>query len=410
MNINKKLANELYQGLDKISKKRVDEAVAKIIRTKMRGGKVVVVTGSGPNIHEGVTTLIAELIAKGIVDGVLTSSAVIAHEMAGTLDKVKRVDGRKLGINKEILPRGFLFEVTIMDDEILAQIKKEMIIDEELIDRVLKEGGRIIIKAAGNIAYPMGLRTERLAREVEQFAKSIGKPLEYAAGLGADRKTIIGAAARKNIPILVTVPQLVGGGAVGLAIGDSIPITERSAKIANMLREADVIIESAVALTQEIHDGPFETYTGHGIWARWEGYETYRLEKKSLIRIDMDPNLEKAWQQERTSGRIQEAIDKGLPKTKLTGIPFRMEMSGFARLENTIPIIKDVGIIWPILAKEVTERLGVELDFISYPQETPEGKEIREWIVKTVKPINRENMIYNLKRHSSKNEEGLQCE
>jgi len=405
--MNKNLVNQLYQNLDKASKKRVDEAIAKIVQTKMRGGKVIVVTGSGPNIHEGVTTLIAELITKGVVDGVLTSSAVIAHEMAGTLDKVKRVDGRKLGIDKEILPRGFLFEVTVMDDEILTQMRKEMIVDEELIDRVLKEEGRVIIKAAGNIAYPMGLRTEKFAREAEQFARSIGRPLEYVVGLGADKRTMIGAGARKGIPVLVTVPQLVGGGAVGLAIGDSIPITERSARIANILGEADVIIESAVALTQEVHDGPFETYTGHGIWAGWKGYETYRLEKKTLIRIDMDPNLEKAWQEERTGGRIQEAIDKGLPKTKVTGIPFRMEMSGFARLEGSIPIIGDIGVIWPILANKVTERLGVKLDFVSYPQETPEGKEIREWIVKNVKPVNRETMIYNLRRHYSENREEL---
>ncbi|MEA1964695.1 MAG: deoxyhypusine synthase family protein [Candidatus Aerophobetes bacterium] len=408
--MNKKLVDQLYKGLDKISKRRVDEAIDKIVQTKMKGGKIAVVTGSGPNIHEGVTTLIAELISKGIVDGVLTSSAVIAHEMAGTLDKVKRVDGKKLGIDEEILPRGFLFEVTIMDDEVLAQIKKEMVIDEELVDKVLKEKGRIIIKAAGNMGYPMGLRTERLAREAEHFAKSIGKPLEYTVGLGADKRTIIGAAAEKNVPILVTVPQLVGGGAVGLAIGDSISITERSARIANMLGEAEVVIESAVALTQEIHDGPFETYTGHGIWARWKGYETYKLENKTLIRIDMDPNLEKAWQQERASGRIQEAVDKGLPKTKLTGIPFRMEMSGFARLEDSIPIVEDIGVIWPIIAKKITERLGRELDFISYPQGTPEGKEIREWIVKNIKPINREEMVYNLRECSLENEGGLQCE
>jgi len=398
--MNKNLVDQLYQGLDKISKKRVDEAIAKIVQAKMRGGKVIVVTGSGPNIHEGVTTLIAELITKGVVDGVLTSSAVIAHEMAGTLDKVKRVDGRKLGIDKEILPRGFLFEVTVMDDEIFTQIKKEMIIDEELINKVLKEEeGTIIIKAAGNMGYPMGLRTEELAREAEQFARSIGRPLEYIVGLGADKRTMIGAGARRGIPVLVTVPQLVGGGAVGLAIGDSIPITERSARIANILGEADVIIESAVALTQEIHDGPFETYTGHGIWAEWKGYKTYRLEKKALIRIDMDPNLEKAWQEERTDRKIQEAIDRGLPKTKLTGIPFRMEMSGFARLEGSIPIIGDIGVIWPILASKVAERLGVKLDFISYPQETSEGKKIREWIVKNVKPINKETMIDNLRKH-----------
>ena len=113
---------------------------------------------------------------------------------------------------------------------------------------------------------------------------------------------------------------MVGGGAVGLAIGDSISITERSARIANILGEADIIIESAVALTQEIHDGPFETYTGHGIWA--------------------------------------------------------------------------------ILAKKVSERLGVELDFISYPQETTAGKKMREWIVKDIKPINREKMVYNIREYS----------
>ncbi len=60
------------------------------------GGKVAVVVGSGPNLHEGVTTLIAELIRLGVVDGVTTSSAVVAHEMAGTLDRVKRVDGSQL--------------------------------------------------------------------------------------------------------------------------------------------------------------------------------------------------------------------------------------------------------------------------------------------------------------------------
>ena len=31
-------------------------------------------------------------------------------------------------------------------------------------------------------------------------------------------------------------------------------------------------------LTQEIHDGPFETYTGHGLWAAWqEGLELRAL-------------------------------------------------------------------------------------------------------------------------------------
>ena len=84
---------------------------------KPAASKVVAVTGSGPNIHEGVTTLIAELIHKGIIDGVLTSSAVVAHEMAGTLDRVKRIraaDHPGLGIPLDALPRGGAFEITLL--------------------------------------------------------------------------------------------------------------------------------------------------------------------------------------------------------------------------------------------------------------------------------------------------------
>lgn len=42
--------------------------MSRVVDAKKKGGKVAVVTGSGPNIHEGVTTLIAELMDKGIVD------------------------------------------------------------------------------------------------------------------------------------------------------------------------------------------------------------------------------------------------------------------------------------------------------------------------------------------------------
>jgi hypothetical protein len=160
-----------------------------------------------------------------------------------------------------------------------------------------------------------------------------------------------------------------------------------------MLGSADVIIESAVALTQEIHDGPFELYTGHGIWAGWDGFKTYSLEGKTLVRLDLDPNLKNAWLAERQSQTVQEAIDQGLPKTKLTGIPFRMEMSGFSRLEGSLPVIGDIGVIWPVLACQVADALGIELDFVSHPQQTPEGKAMREWIVNEVKPIQRDLML-----------------
>src|SRR3990172_7260894 len=118
--LNNKLIDELYNNLPADTKETVDFAVSSIVSAKKRGGKIVVVTGSGPNLHEGVTTLIAELIHKGIVDGVTTSSAVVAHEMAGVLEKVKRVAGKKLEFSSDLLPQGGVFEITIMPSPLLA--------------------------------------------------------------------------------------------------------------------------------------------------------------------------------------------------------------------------------------------------------------------------------------------------
>ena len=180
--IDREFIEKLYSDLDEITRRNLDRVVSRLVEIKKRGGKVAVVTGSGPNIHEGVTTLIAELIDKGIVDGVITSSAVIAHEMAGSLDRVKRVNGKYLGVKDDILPRGDTFEITIMDEDTLNLIKKEMIIDDGLIQKGLNAPGEVIIKAAGNLGYPVGLRTERVSLEVEKAAKLVGKPFEYIAG------------------------------------------------------------------------------------------------------------------------------------------------------------------------------------------------------------------------------------
>ena len=378
-------------SLDPQSLETLNKAVERITKTKQRGGRVMVVTGSGPNIHEGVTTLIAELIRVGIVDAVSTSSAVIAHEMAGSLDKVFRVDAKSLGMDLSKMPRGDVYEFTCMTDQEINALKREMPLDDDLLTRgknlpKLNE----IIKAAGNMAYPMGLRTERLAHEVLSLARIYGLPFEKIAGWGCDDKTMLGAADKKNIPVLVTIPQLVGGGAVGMSIGDSIPVSERSMRISRMLASCDVIIESAVALTQEIHDGPFECYTGHGIWADYSGQTTYNLRDKNLIRIDLDENLRKAVELNKT---VQEAIDKGLPKTKAAKIPFRMEMSAFARHEGSLPIVGDIGKVWPLIAHDVAENLGIELEFLSSSQDTPEGALMREYIVNNVKALDREKML-----------------
>ncbi|MEG1799699.1 MAG: hypothetical protein RR214_05885, partial [Synergistaceae bacterium] len=152
MKINKKLLDEFYLGLDERSKDALDRATERLIATKKRGGKVVVVTGSGPNLHEGVTTLIAELMDKGIIDGVTTSSAVVNHEMSGALDRVKMCDASQFGFDKNKMPRGNVFEFTELTEEQLSSLRKEMILDEELLKKSVTADGHMVVKAAGNMA------------------------------------------------------------------------------------------------------------------------------------------------------------------------------------------------------------------------------------------------------------------
>lgn len=395
------LLQTLEAGLDPALRGRLDEAAGRIVEAKARGGKIIVITGSGPNLHEGVTTLIAELMRVGLVDGVTTSAAVVAHEMAGTLDEVKRVDGGALGLPASWLPRGGEFELTRLDPQVRDAIARELPLDEDLLARLEAADGKTIIKAAGNLGYPMGLWIERLAPELRDLARARGLSFERVAGLGADPRTMIGQGAEKGLPVLATIPQLVGGGAVGLCIGDSLPLAERAERLARMLADADVLIESGVALTQEIHDGPFETYTGHGLWAAWQGAFTFSLQEKALIRIDLDPALETVWRIERTEGQVQAAIAEGMPKTKAFQVPFRMEMSGFARLEGSLPLIGDLGVLWPLLATRAAAALGIELSFLSYPQQSDAGRRMREGIVRDIRPFSRARLEEGLARYGS---------
>lgn len=382
--LNRELLQEFFEHQDELTQKALHKAIEQMTGVKKRGGKIVVACGSGPNLHEGVTTLIAELMDKGIIDGVTTSSAVIGHEMAGSLDRVKMCSSDELGFNPEDMPRGNVFEFTCLNDEEMKNLKRHIVLDEDLLARKDKVDGHEVIKAAGNMAYPMGLWNEQVASEICEIARTLALPFEVVAGWGCDHRTMLGIGAEKNLPVIVSLPQMVGGGNIGLCIGDSISIHQRSMRVARMLEDADIIIESAIALSQELHDGPFEKYTGHGIWSWWSGMHTFNMRGKQLIRLDLDENLRKACTMQK---QVQEAIAKGLPKTKISGIPFRMEMSAFARHEGSIPLIGDIGEVWPLLAVGVADNLGIELDFLSYKQETPDGKAMREWIVDNVKPL-----------------------
>ena len=377
----------LEGGLSPQARKDIAQAARLWARVKEGGGRVVVATGSGPNLHEGVTTMLAALVSAGMVDGVITSSAVVGHEMAGALERVRRVSGHKLGLPAEVLPADGKVEVSLLGAGDLAFLCRDTVIDLDHYRRLLAAPGNEIIKVAGNLAYPTGLWTERLARRLEPLAKRAGLTLEAVAGLGADPLTMLGACARRGVPCLVSVPQLVGGGQVGLAIGDSVSISQRSGLVAELLAGADLIIESGLALAQEIHDGPFELFTGHGLWARHEGMATFSLEPKHLVRIDLDPAIRQVWEMQHQSQSVARSIDQGLSKACHMGLPFRMEMSGFARLPRSLPILGDLGAAWPVLAAKAAKSLGVKPAFVCYKQGSALGESLRQYIVSQVRPV-----------------------
>ena len=390
----------LAKDLSPEIKRRLTRVVRVWKQVKQAGGRVVVATGSGPNLHEGVTCQVAELVRLGLVDGVLTSSAVVGHEMAGVLERVRRVEGAKLGLDPAMLPADGKVEVALLGAVPLGRLARQTVIDRDHYRRLLSAPGKEIIKVAGNLAYPTGLWVERMARWLEPLAKSAGRPLEEVAGRGCHALTMLGACARREVPCLVTVPQLVGGGQVGLAVGDSMSISQRSTRVAALLASADLIIESGVALSQEIHDGPFELYTGHGLWAHHEGQSTFSLGRKQVVRLDLDPNLERAWQMQRQGGAVGAAIDQGRPKATGLKMPFRMEMSGFARLPGALPLTGDLGVLWPLLASRVARAMGVKLGFLCYKQGTTPGEAVRDYIVKNVKPLDPSMAVRGLKENS----------
>ncbi|CAO0822270.1 conserved hypothetical protein [Desulfarculales bacterium] len=372
------------------------------IKVKERGNRVVVVTGSGPNLHEGVTTMLAALVAAGLVDGIITSSAVVGHEMAGTLERVRRVEGAKLGLPPQVLSADGKVEVSLLGALDLERVGRDTVIDLDLYRRMLSASGNEIIKVAGNLAYPTGLWAERLARHLEPLAKGAGLPLEAVAGLGADPLTMLGACARRGAPCLVSVPQLVGGGQIGLAVGDAISVSRRSELVAELLAGADLIVESGLALAQEIHDGPFELFTGHGLWARHEGLPTFSLRDKALVRIDLDPTIRQIWEKERQGREVAHSIDQGLPKACHLNLPFRMEMSGFARLPGSLPLIGDLGVLWPLLAVKVAKSLGVKPAFVCYKQGFALGESLRQFIVSQVRPVDPSAVVQALKKDKTR--------
>jgi len=148
----------LYDGLKEATQSAVEKTVVAVPEARRSDGRTMVVTGSGADIYEGVTTLISELIRKNIIHGLSTNSAVVAHEMEGSLEKVRRVRGVVLGLNSAPLARAEAFQINILDDDNLADLKSEMALDMDLIQRAKELPVEENIKAAGNMAYPIGYK------------------------------------------------------------------------------------------------------------------------------------------------------------------------------------------------------------------------------------------------------------
>lgn len=58
-----------------------------------------------------------------------------------------------------------------------------------------------------------------------------------------------------------------------------------------------------------------------------------------------------------------------------------------------MPVIGDIGMVWPVMASKLADAMGVKLEFMSYKQETPDGKAMREWIVDNIKMFDRDKML-----------------
>ena len=77
-----------------------------------------------------------------------------------------------------------------------------MSLDETLVSALEKADGEVIIKAAGNLGYPMGLYLEKLATELVPLAQKSGLPLEAIVGAGE-----LGELLRPG-PVAATLPRM----------------------------------------------------------------------------------------------------------------------------------------------------------------------------------------------------------
>lgn len=349
-----------YRSFTPELQRGVDDAAREIVRVKREGRRVAVILEDRLNVIEGVTILVAELMSRGVIDAVLTSAAIVNHEMSGVLDRVKQVRWRDVAGRPDLIPRDGLFEVTLLSAEVMEQIRQDVDVDISFYRALLSAPGDVVVQAAGGRAYPGGFRTDVVARNIGTWAKKAGVPFEQMVGYGADSMTMIGAGARLGLPVLVTVPNLMDGGSVGLAAGDSIPLSERACRIGRVVDGTALVIESAASRAGDVYGGPFETFTGEGLWTGWQGGWTYCDGGRTVLRI-----------------RPADGTAEG---------PETADRPSVAARPGENELVGDIGKIWAVLAVRVADALGMELAFMNYSPSSPEGEKVCQWIVNNILP------------------------
>ena len=153
-----------------------------------------------------------------------------------------------------------------------------------------------------------------------------------------------------------------------------------------------LIIESGLALAQEIHDGPFELFTGHGLWARKRGEPTFSLRDKKVVRIDLDPHISNVSgnMQRQKAKAVSQAIHTRQTKSRGPGAPLPhgvLRIRPHSRIH--VPITADLGMVWPLMAgRAAASGLGVRSGRLCVTNKgTGLGESLREFIVQHVTPM-----------------------
>ncbi|MBN2282978.1 MAG: hypothetical protein JXO48_03725 [Deltaproteobacteria bacterium] len=356
MGTDRNLLDERYRALPDDERVRLDDAVASLVEAKKRRQRVVAVITGEVHLSRGITLLVADLMRKGIVDAVLTTAVIIDHEMSGVLEKVKRIEKPPAGLHREGGSADGVMNVALLSPRMIERFRDEMDIDVSSYRAMLGAPGTITVEPAGGGTWPGGKRTALLSGFVLSQSRHCRIPFEEMAGYGADPGTMIGAGARAGLPVLVPPSCLDDdGGAVGLAIRESLSPSERSGRVAEIMNRAHLIITST--------DGPGCTFpAGFTQGGPWGGGEAPPecSGRRTIVLID---------------GPLHDVPPT--PGDHRAGEPESLIITG--GLDTS----------WSLLAFRAAEALGITLDFVPCARGRDEGERLREWIAARIEPADK---------------------